>query len=306
MMTIKLPDAASIKNRLADLCCRVLAWLSLSSLRKLAATLAAIQWLCKSSARQTVENNLALCFPQLPKSERQHLAWRSLKQNAQTLLELPWVWSYPFHNSAPLIQQVLGEELFDAALADSRGLLLLLPHLGNWEVVNHYLVHKTPLTALYKPAKLPALEQRMQQARNQAGTKMLPTNLAGVKAVFKVLREGGVSVILPDQAPPPPAGEFAAFFGVPAYTGVLTAKLVKQTQCQCLTMVGRRVENKSIFANRQQSAGFEIVFRKVDAQVFAEDLHTVIAGINSSVETCVREAVDQYQWSYKRFKYQPT
>ncbi len=272
----------------------MLAQLSLTCLRRLAATLAAIQWLCKSSARQTLENNLILCLPNLPAVERQFLSFRSLRENTKTLLELPWIWSRPFNSHKPLIQSVIGEALLKNALAEQRGLLMLLPHLGNWEIVNHYLVDQTPLTAMYKPAKLAAIENLMQQARNHAGTTLVAATASGVKALLKCLRAGGVTVILPDQAPPPPAGEFSAFFGVPAYTAVLAAKLIKQTQCQCLTIVGRRLAN-----------GFEIVIREVDPRVFSEDLSIALTGINASVERCVRETFDQYQWSYKRFKYKP-
>jgi KDO2-lipid IV(A) lauroyltransferase len=303
MLIIKLtPTAAvltqtkAIKNYLSEISCRLLARLSLSTLQRLAATLAAIQWLCKSSARATVENNLALCLPDLPANERLWLSWRSLRENSKTLLELPWIWSRPFDSHKPLIKNIIGDALLKTALEDKRGLLLLLPHLGNWEMVNHYLVEQTPLTAMYKPAKLPAMEKRMQQSRNHAGTKMVATDMSGVKALLKLLRAGGVTVILPDQAPPPPAGEFAAFFGVPAYTAVLAAKLIKQTQCQCLSIVGRRLA---------QARGFEVVIREVDPRVFADDLNTAVIGINASVENCAREALDQYQWTYKRFKYQP-
>lgn len=289
-----MKSAAALKNYLAATCCRLLAHLSLSSLHRLAATLAAIQWLCKSSTRKTVENNLTLCFPSLPPHEHKALSWRSLHESTKTLLELPWIWSRPFDGHKTLIQGVIGEPLLKNALGQQRGLLLLLPHLGNWEIVNHYLVDQTPLTAMYKPAKLPAMERLMQQARNHAGTTLVAATPSGVKALLKCLRAGGVTVILPDQAPPPPAGEFSAFFGVPAYTAVLAAKLIKQTQCQCLSIVGLRVEK-----------GFEIVIRQVDARVFAEDLPTALLGINASIEQCVRENLDQYQWTYKRFKYKP-
>lgn len=289
-----MKPAAELKNYVAESCCRLLAHLSLSHLHQLAATLAAIQWLCKSSARKTVENNLTLCFPSLPPRERIALSLRSLHENTKTLLELPWIWSRPFNSHKALIQGVIGEPLLKSALTNPRGLLLLLPHLGNWEIVNHYLVDQTPLTAMYKPAKLPAMEDLMQQARNHAGTVLVPAAASGVKALLKCLRSGGVTVILPDQAPPPPAGEFSAFFDVPAYTAVLAAKLIKQTQCQCLSIVGRRVRK-----------GFEIVIREVDTRVFAADLSTALLGINASIEQCVRENLDQYQWTYKRFKYKP-
>lgn len=283
-----------LKNYLAATSCRLVAHLSLTNLRRLAATLATIQWLCKSSARKTVENNLALCLPSLTYDERAALSFSSLKENTKTLLELPWIWSRPFDSHKTLIQSVIGEALLKTALANQNGLLLLLPHLGNWEIVNHYLVDQTPLIAMYKPAKLPAMEKLMQQARNHAGTTLVAAAPSGVKALLKCLRAGGVTVILPDQSPPPPAGKFSTFFGVPAYTAVLAVKLIKQTQCQCLSIVGRRV-----------SKGFEIVIREVDPRVHAEDLATALLGINASVEQCARENLDQYQWTYKRFKYKP-
>jgi KDO2-lipid IV(A) lauroyltransferase len=38
---------------------------------------------------------------------------------------------------------------------------------------------------------------------------------------------------------------------------------------------------------------------------FSDDIFESVQAINAAVEDCIREAPEQYQWEYKRFKKQP-
>ena len=48
--------------------------------------------------------------------------------------------------------------------------------------------------------------------------------------------------------------------------------------------------------------GFELVFRPADPDIYSDDLETSVAAMNRSIEHCVRDRPEQYQWEYKRFK----
>ena len=57
------------------------------------------------------------------------------------------------------------------------------------------------------------------------------------------------------------------------------------------------------YCKRLPGGGYELRFRPVDDAIYDRDLMTSLAGLNSSVEACVRECPEQYQWEYRRFKF---
>lgn len=246
--------------------------------------------------RHTVETNLSLACPDWPPEKRQRITKQTLIDNCKLTLELAFLWTRPAADGKQLIRHIHGEDIFDRALADPRGLLLILPHLGNWELTNHYLMAKTPLTALYKPVSLPDVETQVKQARSLGETHMVPTNQSGVKELMRTLKKGGVSVILPDQSPPSGSGQFAPLFGVPAYTSPLVPKLLNKTKAQCLCIFAERLPN---------AEGFDIYIEPAAPQIFDDNAAQALAGLNASVENCIRPRMSQYLWSYKRYKIRP-
>ena len=100
--------------------------------------------------------------------------------------------------------------------------------------------------------------------------------------------------MLPDQVPPPSGGEFAPFFGVPALTMTLLNRLQQKTGAAVVIGYARRVDG-----------GFRIVFRAAASGIDSEDLGTGLAALNHCVELTALDAIEQYQWEYKRFKRQP-
>jgi KDO2-lipid IV(A) lauroyltransferase len=273
---------------------RFIGILPLGLLRACGAGIGHLMWWFKGREAQVTRRNIALCFSQLSKVEQDKLARRSLVNTAQTGLELVKVWIQGNERTAAHIQSVDNQDLFDNALNSGRGLLLLVPHLGNWEVVGLWCGQRREMTALYQPPKRELLEPIIKQARERMGNRLHPTDVSGVRAVLKALKNDGVSAILPDQVPDPEGGRFASFFGVEAFTMTLIHGLAKRTGCVVLMAYGRRV-----------SGGWQIVFKEADQHIAASDIDESVQALNRSVENCVLDCPEQYQWEYKRFKKQP-
>lgn len=274
----------------------LVACLPLSALSTLGAMAGRLLWWMNGRARQVTEINLSLCLPELNVVERQHLARYSLVATARTAFEAAAIWLWPIERVKQLVKRVAGENHFRERLAESRGIILLTPHLGNWEMVGVYVSAFRKLTVLYTPAKLPAMEQIMVTGRTRCGYNLAPANAAGVKALLRALKAGEMIGILPDQVPESESGEFVPFFGQPALTMTLIATLARRTGAQVVCAYAKRLEG---------DAGFEICFRPVTGNVAAEDIAEALTALNHSIETCVRDCPEQYQWEYKRFRKQP-
>lgn len=253
-------------------------------------------WWSNGRARKVTEINLALCLPEMSRAERQQLARRSLAATAITACETAFIWTRSFEEVRPLIRTISGEACLQEALQRERGVIILAPHLGNWEMVPYYLAGLRKFTAMYAPAKIPQLNDIMVTGRTRAGYFLAPANAAGVKMLLKSLKAGEIIGILPDQVPEDESGGFAPFFGRQAMTMTLIATLARRTGAQVVCAYAKRLEH---------STGFELCFRPVTGNVAAEDIAEALTALNRSIENCVRDCPEQYQWEYKRFRKQP-
>ena len=209
------------------------------------------------------------------------------------MLELGFAWIARPERVETAIVEVHGRELLDEARAENRGVIVLAPHFGNWEVLNFWLSSHFPFTAMYEPPKIADLDPVIRHGRERMGAELVPTNPRGVAALLKALKRAEAVGILPDQEPSWGSGVFADFFGRPAYTATLLPKLVARTQARVVTGVARRLPD---------GRGFAIHFLAADERVYDTDEVTSAAGVNACVESAIALDPVQYQWEYKRWK----
>ena len=186
------------------------------------------------------------------------------------------------------------------AYAAGRGVLFLTPHLGCFEVTaqalaSRHLATHGPFTVLFRPARKAWLAPLVAASRDRPGLAAVPTSLSGVRQMIKALREGRAVGLLPDQVPPEGQGLWVPFFGRPAYTMTLAARLALQTGAEVRLVWGERLP-----AGR----GYLLHCRELEAPL-AADLEAAVTQINRGMEHLVRECPQQYLWSYNRYKGRP-
>mgnify|MGYP000034624852 CR=1 FL=1 len=245
--------------------------------------------------RRVTRANLAVVYPACQPDERRQLARRSLTHSTATMLELGFAWQGDPERVEASILAVQGRELLDEARAEGRGVIVLAPHFGNWEVLNFWLSGHFPFTAMYEPPKLASLDPIIRQGRERRGAQLVPTNARGVAALLKALKRSEAIGILPDQEPDWGSGVFAPFFGRLAYTATLLPKLVARTEARVVTGIALRVPGE----------GFTLHFLAADERVYDPDEVTSASGVNASVEAAIALDPAQYQWEYKRYRKTP-
>ena len=247
-------------------------------------------------ARNTTFKNLSICFPDLSNVEISRLAKESLTSTARTLMEMGKSWMLPIDKTYSLVTEVEGLREFRKAVNDKKGVILLAPHLSNWEVFGMYVCQNIASTFMYQPPKLPALDRLLQRTRSRGGINLASADRKGVSLVLKALQRGEMVGILPDQVPNDEGGEFVDFFGKQALTMTLVSKLLKRSHARVFC---------GFVVRLPKSEGFKLTIQEADQSIYDKDLITSVGGLNKSVEDCVLMAVDQYQWEYKRFRRQP-
>lgn len=251
-------------------------------------------------AAKVTLTNLELCMPELGEDERRDLARESLLQTGQMMMESPAAWLGSFDRIYGWIKEVRGEALLKSAVDQGHGVIILLPHIGNWELINVYFaargdaVGAVKRAGLYAPPGKPYLKRIMSEIRGRFGNEMVPTTLKGIARLIQIVDEGGLTVVLPDQVPA--KGEFAPFFGHMALTDKLIPRMVKRTGAKVLCCVIERLPD---------AGGFILSFTEPHADIYDDDPTTSLRGLNESVELCAIRLPAQYQWEYKRFRERP-
>lgn len=241
--------------------------------------------------------NISLTFPHLSPAAQNTLVKQSLIETCKTFCEMGALWLWQTDRVLGLVQKVNGEACLQEALQRGKGVILLTPHLGAWELAGLYASSRYPLTALFRPPKLHGLHDFIRTARERAGGCLVPTDKAGVRALYQALHQGQVAGILPDQVPDSAgSGIFAPFFGQPAYTMVLVNRFARKTGASVIFTYAERLP---------QGQGFHIHFLPAPAEIAAENLEEAVSALNQGVEQCVQKNIAQYQWGYKRFKRRP-
>ena len=274
---------------------RLLGHLPLSFMQGVGALLGWLVWLLSPAYRLRLESQ-ARAAGFSPPQYRPAVAAIGMM-----VAELPWLWLRPRQQGVLDGVQWDGAERFEAALDAGKGVILALPHLGCWEMIGQSLAERYgptrgPLVALYRPARKAWLAPLVASSRDRPGLKAVPTSVAGVRSLIRVLRGGGYTAILPDQVPPLGQGAWAPFFGRPAYTMTLLPRLAQQSGATVLLCWCERVGI---------GKGYVMHFEPMDAP----ELHDASASpeaaataVNAGMERLIRQAPGQYLWSYARYK----
>lgn len=272
-------------------CMRVLAGWPLALLHAIGAPLGWVVYLAAPSYRARFKANAAQAG--VPWDQ----ARGAIAAAGRMVMELPPLWLRPAGAKLPMPVQWEGDEQMAQALAQRRGLLLLTPHMGSFELAGQsyaerYGASLSPLTVLYRPARKPWLRGLIESARRRPHLETAPASLAGVRQMIRALRRGEVVGLLPDQVPPEGQGVWAPFFGKPAYTMTLAGRLVQQTGCALLLLWAERLP---------RGAGFRVRVSAPREPLPAEPV-AAAAAINREMEVLIRACPEQYLWGYHRYK----
>ncbi|WP_408952033.1 lauroyl acyltransferase [Lysobacter sp. Hz 25] len=247
--------------------------------------------------------NLELAYPKLLPAEREQWQRAIVRTTSRQAVETLRLWTRPHAENLGLLREQHGTELFDAALASGRGLIVAAPHYGNWELLNQWLAFRTPLAILYRPPESPIGEAFLNLVRADTEAERVTQVRAegsAVRQLWKRLNAGGVVGILPDQQPKAGDGEFAPFFGVPALTMTLLGRLAERTGATVLFAYCERIDT------HPDHPAFALRIEAAPDGIADPDPQRACVALNAAVERIARRDPAQYQWTYKRYTLRPS
>jgi KDO2-lipid IV(A) lauroyltransferase len=190
-----------------------------------------------------------------------------------------------------------GWEHVEAARKAGRGVILVMAHLGNWELLGRWVarVQDVPLTVVARDPRSPALTEYMRAMREGAGFAVFSKG-SSAGGMLRALRRGEAIGLLPDQN----SGDvFAPFFGVPAGTPAGPASLALHTGAVLIPVY-------CVYDPASPEHAFKVLcLPPVDATPTGAkdaDVARIMAELNLALEGVIRQYPDQWLWLHNRWK----
>jgi len=270
---------------------RALSLLPLRALHALGGALGWVVYWVSPTYRRHLRTNLP---PAL--ANRQRVLHQAIAESGKQAIELAWVWT----RSGEQIRartRIENAQALQAILAQDRAILMLTPHLGCFEVIaqNHAsspIGRTRPMLALYRVHRKAALRPLFEQARTHQGLLLAPADLHGVRLMLRALRDRQIVGLLPDQVPSRGEGVWAPFFGRPAFTMTLPARLARTHEALVLLLYAQRLP---------RGAGYRIQWEPL-SEPLSGDAVLDATRINRAMERLILQCPEQYLWSYNRYK----
>lgn len=259
-----------------------------------------IGWLAKlanASIYRSIDRNIMFVNPNMTKDDRISLSTHTLYHQMTSAADSLKSWAMPPQWSINQIKTVHNIEIFQEGLASPNGMLAIVPHIGTWEIMNAWINQFGKPVIMYKPVKSKAMNKFILQGRQKLNATLVPTDSLGVKAIFKTLKEGGFSIILPDHVPDISGGIIVPFFGIPTLSSTLVPKLAQKTKCALVGLSCIR---------RDDGNGFDVFcYRLDDPNLYNQNLNIATTALNVAMQKMIEPHFRHYMWGYRRFKFTP-
>lgn len=259
--------------------------------------------------RRVAHRNLEIAFPEKSIEERERIARASFENLGRVLSELTHFPDATRDTLRGLIEfQFDSKEslespermAFEAERDKGRGVLLIGPHLGNWEVgVFAYSAFREPLTYLARALDNPKIEDLTVRLRSRFGNRAINKNNS-ITSAMRILREGGVLGVLPDVNVLPRDGVFVPFFGRLACTTSGVAMMAMRTNAMIVPMCC--VWNPTTKKYNVYYGGLVEATNTGDRH---RDVVETTAAFTAEMEKFIRAFPEQWLWIHKRWKVRP-
>jgi KDO2-lipid IV(A) lauroyltransferase len=260
-----------------------------------------LAYLLARELRRTGAINLRLAFPEKSDAERAALL-RECFDNLGRLLGFFSQFSSRSQKQLQSLMDVQGLQHLEAAkTVRGNKLILFTGHLGAWELTSFGLsLVGHPFAFLVRRLDNPRIEQMVDQVRKRFGNETLD-KLSAARSMLKLLRSGETPLgLLPDLNTLDDEAIFIDFFGVPAATTFVVAKLAVRTETPLVPVFAPWSEEKGKY--------LLIVEQPIQIECTGDedaDVRNVTIQLTQRIENQIRRYPGQWLWIHKRWKTRP-
>jgi len=262
--------------------------MSLPTIHRFGSLLGRLMFLFMPQSKQLIVDNLTQS--QLFKDEQtlKQAVQLNIVESGKSILETFAIWQKSEQEILTLLKDIQGWGDIEAAVQAGKGIIFLTPHLGCFEITSIYYGSLHPITVLFRAPKMKWILPFIEKGRARTGVTLAEANTSGVRKLMQALKKGEAIGILPDQIPSAGEGEWAPFFGKPAYTMTLASKLANKTGAAVIIVFGERLP---------LGEGFILRCKRLEDGAIATP-----ALLNKAIEQQIQQNPAQYLWNYPRYK----
>lgn len=242
---------------------------------------------------EIIRFNLRLAYPELTQKERDRLALRVGQQFGRAMMG-----TLRLQRMTPerLVQQVTveGREHLDRVAEEGRGAFFLSAHLGLWELAALYIGLDLPggIGVVHRPLDNPLLDVELEAFRQRFGNRALGKQ-AALRLILGEIKAGqAVGILIDQKTRPQDGGIEVPFFGHPAVTHSVLARLVLKTKTPVIPT----------FAFTEPGGRFTLSLRRPVPIEPDDDVVSLTARYTEAIETAIRERPEQWLWYHDRWR----
>jgi KDO2-lipid IV(A) lauroyltransferase len=246
--------------------------------------------------RKIIDFNLALAFPEKTDDERRQLARAVARHFGRSAFDAIRIQRLRPEELLAAVE-IEGWENVERAAALGRGVFFLTAHMGSWEVAALVtgLKLEAGLSLINRPLDNPLLEVELDRLRKLYGNHVFGKhNIA--REMLRQLKTGGGVGILIDQRVREDQGIEVPFFGHPAWTHPILARVARKTGAPVVPT----------FALRDAPGRYTL---RYEAPLMAEDLTEaeredgpLTTRYMAVLEAAIRDRPEQWLWFHDRWK----
>jgi KDO2-lipid IV(A) lauroyltransferase len=246
--------------------------------------------------REIIDFNLRLGYPEKSDDERRQLRRAVTRHFGRSTLE------------AIRIQRLRPEELLAAvdisgwehverALSLDRGAFFLTAHLGMWEVGGLVIGLQVEggLGVINRPLDNPLLEVELARLRGLYGNTVFGKRNVLREMLTQLKRGGGVGILI-DQRVREDEGVEVPFFGHPAWTHSILARMTRKTGAPVIPVFALRAKPGHYAMRYEEPLLIE------DLSEAEREIEPLTGRYLAVLETAIRKDPDQWLWYHDRWK----
>ncbi|HEK0786973.1 LpxL/LpxP family Kdo(2)-lipid IV(A) lauroyl/palmitoleoyl acyltransferase [Proteus sp. GOKU] len=243
---------------------------------------------------QIAERNLELCFPQMPKSEREALVNKNFESVGMGLFETGMAWFWPEWRVKRWFK-VSGLENVSMIQEKGQGILLIGIHFLTLELGARIFGIYNPGVGVYRPNDNPVMDWLQTWGRLRSNKFMIDRK--DVKGMIRSLKAGEIVWYAPDHDYGPRKSVFVPLFAVDkAATTTGTYILARTSKPALIPFTPKRLP---------EGKGYELIISPPVADFPVDNEENTARAMNKVVEQEILRAPDQYMWLHRRFKTRP-
>jgi KDO2-lipid IV(A) lauroyltransferase len=243
--------------------------------------------------KRIVDINLAHCFPEKNRRERDRIEAACYQNIGISLVEMAMCWWWKAEQLEAIVE-IEGREHLDVVLASGRGVILLTGHFSSLEIGARLLALFMPVQVMYRTQGNDLFDSYLFTRRSSYFVNTVSRK--NTRQLIKGIKNNIPTWYAPDQDFSRERNVFAPFMGIATATITASSRLAQSSGAATLPFYPER---------KKDGSGYILHIDAPLRDFPSGDDFRDASRVNQSIQKYVRLYPENYIWIHQRFKTRP-